>query len=31
VVYDREDRVCLGGGRIARADRPARLPLLVTT
>jgi tRNA-specific 2-thiouridylase len=30
VIYDRDDRVCLGGGRIVRADRPARLPLLVS-
>ncbi len=30
VVYDQEDRICLGGGRIGRADRPTRLPLLVT-
>jgi tRNA-specific 2-thiouridylase len=30
VVYDRDDRVCLGGGPIRRAERPARLPLLVT-
>jgi tRNA-specific 2-thiouridylase len=29
VVYDADDRVCLGGGRITAADRPARLPLLV--
>lgn len=28
VVYDVADRHCLGGGRIARADRPARLPVL---
>jgi tRNA-specific 2-thiouridylase len=31
VVYDETDRFCLGGGRISRADRPARLPLLVAT
>jgi tRNA-uridine 2-sulfurtransferase len=30
VVYDRTDRMCLGGGRISRAERPARLPLLAT-
>ena len=29
VAYDADDRVCLGGGRITAADRPARLPLLV--
>lgn len=29
VLYDVADRVCLGGGRISAADRPARLPLLV--
>jgi tRNA-specific 2-thiouridylase len=29
VAYDPDDRVCLGGGRISSADRPARLPLLV--
>ncbi len=27
VVYDPADRVCLGGGRVARADRPAGLPI----
>ncbi len=27
VVYDPDDRVCLGGGRVARADRPAGLPI----
>jgi tRNA-uridine 2-sulfurtransferase len=27
VVYDADDRVCLGGGRVARADRPAGLPV----
>ncbi|MEX1178654.1 MAG: tRNA 2-thiouridine(34) synthase MnmA [Nitriliruptor sp.] len=27
VLFDREDRVCLGGGRITRADRPAGLPV----
>jgi tRNA-uridine 2-sulfurtransferase len=27
VVYDLADEVCLGGGRIARADRPAGLPV----
>jgi tRNA-specific 2-thiouridylase len=31
VVYDRTDRICLGGGRISRAERPARLPLMVST
>jgi tRNA-uridine 2-sulfurtransferase len=29
VVYDPDDRHCLGGGRIARAQRPAGLPLAV--
>jgi tRNA-specific 2-thiouridylase len=29
VAYDAADHVCLGGGRISSADRPARLPLLV--
>lgn len=29
VVYDAADRVCLGGGRITAADRPAGLPVLV--
>ena len=28
VVYDPSDRVCLGGGRITAAERPARLPVL---
>lgn len=28
VAYDPADRVCLGGGRITGADRPARLPIL---
>ncbi len=28
VAYDPADRVCLGGGRITGADRPARLPVL---
>jgi len=28
VAYDPTDRVCLGGGRITGADRPARLPVL---
>jgi len=28
VAYDVADRVCLGGGRITAADRPARLPVL---
>jgi tRNA-specific 2-thiouridylase len=27
VLYDLDDRRCLGGGRVARADRPAGLPL----
>lgn len=27
VVYDTDDRVCLGGGRVANADRPAGLPI----
>ncbi len=27
VVYDAADRVCLGGGRIVRAERPAGLPV----
>jgi tRNA-uridine 2-sulfurtransferase len=27
VVYDERDRVCLGGGRVANADRPAGLPI----
>jgi tRNA-uridine 2-sulfurtransferase len=27
VVYDEHDRVCLGGGRVANADRPAGLPI----
>jgi tRNA-uridine 2-sulfurtransferase len=31
VVYDRTDRICLGGGRISRAERPERLPLMVST
>ena len=31
VAYDVDDSVCLGGGRITAADRPARLPLLVGT
>jgi tRNA-uridine 2-sulfurtransferase len=30
-VYDPADRRCLGGGRIARADRPAGLPLTTGT
>ena len=28
VAYDTTDLVCLGGGRISAADRPARLPIL---
>ncbi len=28
VAYDPADRVCLGGGRITAAERPARLPVL---
>jgi tRNA-specific 2-thiouridylase len=28
VLYDLEDRVCLGGGRITAAQRPSRLPVL---
>jgi tRNA-uridine 2-sulfurtransferase len=28
VVYDADDRRCLGGGRVARAERPAGLPLV---
>jgi tRNA-specific 2-thiouridylase len=28
VVYDAHDEVCLGGGRVTRADRPAGLPVL---
>ena len=28
VVYDDTDAVCLGGGRIVRAERPARLPVV---
>lgn len=28
VAYDPDDRVCLGGGRITAAERPARLPVL---
>ena len=28
VVYDRHDEVCLGGGRIIRAERPAALPVV---
>lgn len=28
VAYDPADRVCLGGGRITGAERPARLPIL---
>ncbi len=31
VAYDVQDRVCLGGGRITAADRPARLPVLSAT
>jgi tRNA-uridine 2-sulfurtransferase len=31
VVYDPTDRVCLGGGRVARAQRPAGLPLAPAT
>ena len=31
VAYDADDRVCLGGGRITAADRPARLPLLTAS
>jgi tRNA-uridine 2-sulfurtransferase len=27
VVYDADDTICLGGGRVARADRPAGLPI----
>ena len=30
VLYDVGDQVCLGGGRIARADRPAGLPVAVS-
>jgi tRNA-uridine 2-sulfurtransferase len=29
VVYDPDDRVCLGGGRITGSERPGRLPLLI--
>jgi tRNA-uridine 2-sulfurtransferase len=28
VAYDAADRLCLGGGRITAAERPARLPIL---
>ena len=28
VVYDAADEVCLGGGRVARAERPATLPVV---
>src|SRR5690606_11902974 len=28
VVYDARDAVCLGGGRVTRADRPAGLPVV---
>ncbi len=28
VAYDLDDRICLGGGRITAAERPARLPVL---
>jgi tRNA-uridine 2-sulfurtransferase len=28
VVYDAADEVCLGGGRVARAERPAALPVV---
>ena len=28
VVYDAEDRICLGGGRVAHAERPAALPVV---
>jgi tRNA-uridine 2-sulfurtransferase len=31
VLYDRSDRLCLGGGPIARAERPARLPVLAAS
>ncbi len=30
VVYDPTDTVCLGGGRVSRADRPAGLPVAAT-
>jgi tRNA-specific 2-thiouridylase len=30
VAYGADDRICLGGGRITRADRPAVLPVLAT-
>ncbi len=28
VLYDAADEVCLGGGRVARAERPSRLPVI---
>jgi tRNA-uridine 2-sulfurtransferase len=28
VLYDPSDEVCLGGGRVVRAERPARLPVV---
>jgi tRNA-uridine 2-sulfurtransferase len=28
VLYDPTDRICLGGGRVARAERPAGLPMM---
>jgi tRNA-uridine 2-sulfurtransferase len=28
VVYDATDRICLGGGRVSRAERPAGLPVM---
>ncbi|MCC5949583.1 MAG: tRNA 2-thiouridine(34) synthase MnmA [Nitriliruptoraceae bacterium] len=31
VLYDAADEVCLGGGRVQRAQRPARLPLVTST
>jgi tRNA-specific 2-thiouridylase len=31
VAYDPADRVCLGGGRITSAERPARLPVLASS
>ncbi len=30
VVYDSSDQVCLGGGRVTRADRPAGLPVMMS-